>query len=709
MGCTSLNMLHPLVRKWVWEQRWTSLKNIQEKSIPVILNGAIDVIISAPTAGGKTEAAFLPIISSILSSQVKHGVNTLYISPLKALINDQKRRLDNMTRQMDVKITPWHGDISVTTKKSFLSFPSGILIITPESLESFLVNKQQCIFDTFHDLKYIVVDELHSLLGNERGVQVLSLLARLESLIKRGVPRIVMSATLPNYSEVVAYIGVGHKIPCAVIEDKITRHDLRILLKYFEDANGEEMIGSDLYKRLRGANNLVFTNSRFAAETYAKELSAISKKNHVPNEFKLHHANVEKAQRTKIEKDMQGGNTPLTTICTSTLELGVDIGAVKSVAQIGNINSVASFRQRIGRSGRRDEPSIVRVYIPKKNRVLEELHLDLIQNISAVELMLHNRLESVVNDEYHFSTLIQQTLSLLAAHGSFYPQEAWLLLCRNGAFQNISPNIYLMLLETLANHFVINQRSNGQIIIGTEGEKILRQKDFYTAFYSVEEYSVIDLAVGREVGTIQEEVEKDEIIDLDARSWIVIKTDRKGKKIYVARTSKDGKCAFDLTNSFVEKGIVENMRQIYLSNDSYSYLCSGSNAINALLQSRESFYRLGLSSKSFIELNKKIYWFTWAGSKINNTLYLMINAILQKRVFCNQIYITDISVDDISKIYQKGRPSEIDLASIVDRRNKELQKYDYLLSDNLLNIEYAKKCMDLDGAWELINQAKEIR
>lgn len=706
METTSFNMLHPLVRKWIWNQGWTSLKEIQVKSIPVILKGGTDVIIGAPTAEGKTEAAFLPIISSILSSK-ECGAKVLYLSPLKALINDQYLRLTSMTQQMPIAITPWHGDISVAVKKKFISNPSGVLVITPESLESLLINKQQDTFNVFRNLEYVVIDELHSLLGTERGIQVLSLLTRLEAVIKKDVPRISMSATFSNYSDVISYLGTGHTMPCTVIEDKKATHDVKILLKNIIGSKGEYEIVSDLYKHLRGSNNLVFTNSRTDAEMCIKELSAMSENNFVPNEFRLHHANVSREQKYRIEQSMKRGDKPLTTICTSTLELGIDIGKVKSVAQIGNINSVASFRQRLGRSGRRNEPSVIRIYTKESKRAFENLHLNLVQNISAVELMLQNKFESVVDCSYHFSTLIQQILSLLAAFGSFYPNEAWELLCNKGAFTNVSRDIFFTLLKDLENQNVINQRTSGEFIIGIMGEKILQEKDFYTAFYSAEEYCVINIADGCEIGTIQEELQIEDIVNLNACSWIVIKTDRKSRRIYVKETSKKGRFAFDCSISFVEKTIVENMKQVLLSANSYLYLDKRSNAVKALAEARGTFAEMKLNTNAFIKHDKYNYWFTWAGSKINNALYLMANTILQHDVSANHIYIKGISVDDILTIYRNGIPNAISLVSTLERKNKEQQKYDYLLPDNLLDMEYAKTYIDLEGAWILIRKTIE--
>ena len=395
---SSFELLHDSVQKWIWRQGWTSLKDIQENSIPVVLRRDTDVIISAATAGGKTEAAFLPILSHILSNP-SEGFDVLYVSPLKALINDQYRRLLDMTSGTDVKVTPWHGDIDASRKVKALKKPSGILIITPESLESFLINRNTAVKTAFGGLKYIVIDELHAFIGNERGKQLQSLLSRIELITGNKPPRIAMSATFSNYDKVKSFLRPDESLPYEIPSQGNSNHDTRILVKEYiqqtdKDVDGE--IANEIYTKLRGSNNLVFTNSRVVAEGYAVRLSDRSEEECVPNEFRVHHGSLSKIERESVEQELQRGETPITALCTSTLELGVDIGKVKSIAQIGVANSVSGLRQRLGRSGRRDEPSILRVFSIENEESsgwLFDLRTNLVQNIAVIELLREKQYE----------------------------------------------------------------------------------------------------------------------------------------------------------------------------------------------------------------------------------------------------------------------------------------------------------------------------
>ena len=229
---SSFELLHESMQRWIWKQGWTSLRDIQESSIPVVLRRDCDVIISASTAGGKTEAAFLPIISNIIS-EPSVGYDVLYVSPLKALINDQYRRLLDMTLDAKVDVTPWHGDVAASRKSKSIKAPSGILIITPESLESFLINKHTIVKSALGNLKYVVVDELHAFIGNERGKQLQSLLSRLEVITDNKPPRIAMSATFSDYEKVKTFLRPDQSVPCVIPAQGESNHEIRILIKEY--------------------------------------------------------------------------------------------------------------------------------------------------------------------------------------------------------------------------------------------------------------------------------------------------------------------------------------------------------------------------------------------------------------------------------------------------------------------------------------------
>lgn len=710
-------LAHP-IQRWIWQQGWTSLNEIQEKSIPIILKGDTDVVISAATAGGKTEAVFLPILSSVINDPNK-GCKVLYISPLKALINDQYRRLSNLTAVTKKSITPWHQDISNSKKKHFIESPTDILIITPESLESFLINRRGYAESIFTSLRYIVIDELHAFIGAERGKQLQSLLSRVEIITSRIIPRIAMSATFSDFENVKDYLRGNRTINCNIVKQEKSSHELKILIKEYianEHNNVGDDISNEIINKLRGTNNLVFVNSKMEAELYTANLSELCEAYYIPNEFRIHHGNLSKEVREGVEKELQNGTYPVTAICTSTMELGVDIGKVKSIVQIEVANSVSSLRQRLGRSGRRNEASCLRIFSIDSEGDLN-LRENLFQNIAVVELLKENKYEVVQTSKYHFSTLIQQILSLIASYNSISAQELYNVLCKKGAFSNIDSKTFKKVLYSLGEKGVICQLNPGGIILGRRGESIIKERDFYAAFYSADNYTVMDINGGR-IGVIQDIPQTKTIITLGAKNWYVENIDLKRKIIYVSQAIKQGDLLFSGSFYPVSSTIINKMKDIYCSSENYKYL--DANAKKELNIGREFFRKYNLENICFIKLynansenevdnllqSEDVFvFFTWAGGVINYTIKLIAEFYLEINVEINSLYISGISRNDVERIVEKGKPNAIELASQIEREYKFQQKYDYLLSDELLDISYAQTDIDVDGAWRVLEES----
>lgn len=705
---SSFELLHDLVRKWIWTKGWSCLNEIQEKTIPLILKCKSDVIVSAPTAAGKTEAVFLPIISNLVSEHIYSGYRVLYISPLKALINDQHERLLDMTENTDIKVTAWHGDISHSIKLKSLKNPTGILLITPESLESLFVNKIEFLHGAFEYLKYIVIDELHSFIGTERGKQLQSLISRVEALCHRIIPRIAMSATFSDFKNVKQFLRNGD-FPCDIPICNNSSQGLKILLKGCKpighDSSTDLYIARDIYNKLRGSNNLVFCNSRQEAEEYTVLLRELSAVENVPNEFMIHHGNVSAEERQQTESRLKMGTLPTTAICTSTLELGIDIGRVKSIVQIGTAASVSALRQRLGRSGRRGEDSILRVYSREPAEpLLGKMKAGLVQNIAVIELLLKKEYEVPNIRAYHFSTLIQQILSVLSTCGSFYAKEIWQLLCNNGAFSNVTSSMFLELLYSLGAAEIISQTESGQIVIGVEGERLLRQRNFYTAFMTADEYAVLNAATHRIIGYIAILPKCGQEILLAGRKWLVQNSSRRDRTIVVVEASYAGCCYFDVnTSSDIDYIIASKMKDIYASADRYLYLDSKLLTYEQLSEGRQFVEESGLTTNAFVRIGDIPYLFTWAGDKINRTIRLMAQYYLSHEVSNTHLYVSNLTIEDIEFICKQDIVDPLTLCDLIPSECKMTQKHDCYLSNHLLNLEYAAAHLDIDGAMNILN------
>ena len=401
---SSFELLHEKVQRWIWSKGWDELHDIQEKAIPAILDGSKDVILAAATATGKTEAAFLPITSQLVGKQEKsNGFHVLYVSPLRALINDQFGRIEDLCTDLDIEVWKWHGDVAASHKRRARQSPSGIVLITPESLEAQFVLRGTEVPGLFQQLQYVVIDELHAFMGSDRGKQLQSLLQRVDVAARKHVPRIGLSATLPDLSLAAEFLlpGGGEGVLCLQSDNSATAIKLQVRGYLKADDSEEENkeggvaeIARDLFNQLRTHRNLIFANSRRNVELYAARLEDLCERERVPGEFFAHHGSLSKELREDAEKRMKEEEWPASIVCTSTLELGIDVGAIESIAQIDSPYSVSSLRQRLGRSGRRaGQASVLRMYISEQP-LHERIHLEdalrpnIVRAIAIIKLML---------------------------------------------------------------------------------------------------------------------------------------------------------------------------------------------------------------------------------------------------------------------------------------------------------------------------------
>lgn len=737
---SAFDQLDPRVQKWVYKQGWDILRDIQEMSIPPILEGKTDLVISASTAAGKTEAAFLPACSAIANN--KDGFGILYISPLKALINDQYRRLESLCDDLDMTVTPWHGDSLQSRKKKAKQDPEGILLITPESLESLLMREPGWVISAFESLQYIIIDEYHAFIGSERGCQLQALMHRLECLLERQtspIPRIALSATLGDMDSVLDYLRPSKSIPCELIIGKQSQSSLKMQVRgYLEKEpdtssiaageisaaiSAEQQIALDLYDALRGDSHLVFANSRQRTENFAVMLSDLCEKNHVPNEFFPHHGSLSKELRTDLESRLQKETLPTTAVCTMTLELGIDIGKVKSVAQVTAPHSVASLRQRLGRSGRRDTPAILRMYITEKelnanSSVGDKLRLELLQSLAMIRLLLMEKwYEPSDTHLYHFSTLLHQTLAVTAQWGGVRPDQLWGLLCKGGLFGAVEVGHFKQLLSHMGDLNLIIQMGSGELVLGELGEQLVGHYSFYAVFKTPEEYRIV--VEGKTLGTlpIDSVIIPEQYIVFGGRRWKVIDVDVEKKVILVSSAKGGQPPKFGGGGMSVHDRIRQEMFEIYRSGD--YRIVIGETKLDfldstgkGLFHEGLGFYQqTGLDKNSLIQQGTSVYIIPWMGDRIVNTLYVMlIQAGFDVDCYAGVIEVEKSQLSTVKRALKSfillSDASNADLAKPV--KNKDIEKYDHFLPEELLNLSYGEKAFDVKSTlkWISVNFIK---
>ncbi|KHS75134.1 DEAD/DEAH box helicase [Pectobacterium brasiliense] len=721
---SAYDSLDPRVRKWVYKQGWSALRPLQESAIPVVLARDQDVLISAGTAAGKTEAFFLPACSAI--ADITGGFGIIYISPLKALINDQYRRLESLGEALDMPVTPWHGDVPQSKKKKIRTDPAGILLITPESLESLLINSSGWIKQTFSPVAYIVIDEFHAFIGTERGMQLLSLLNRIDHVLGRHanpVPRVALSATLGELDKVPELLRPDQRLPCEIVTDSNSTATLQVQVKGYlipvtekgeePQSSAEKHVCADIFRLCRGDSHLVFANSRKRTESIAATLSDMCEENVVPNEFFPHHGSLSRELRETLEARLQQGNLPTTAVCTMTLELGIDIGKVQSVIQVTPPHSVSSLRQRMGRSGRRDSPSVLRMLISEQeltatSDMVDRLRLQLVQSMAMIRLMITKRwFEPADARQMHYSTLLHQILAITAQWGGVRADQLWSQLCQTGPFRNIDLTDFKTLLRHMGGYGLLTQLASGEMVIGAEGEKLTNHYTFYAVFNTPEEFRIV--AGSRTLGTVPVDspLLPDQHIIFGGRRWKVTEIEVEKKVIYVEATKGGQPPQFSGGGMSVHDVVRQEMLAIYRENDYRIAIGSkrvdyaDATARSLFAEGCDSFKRFNLQNSHFISDGQRSYVLPWMGDKVVNTITaLLMRSSFKTSSFAGVIEIDDASVPTVQHALKQmlfsGLPSESELAA--DVPEKHLDKYDDYLPESLLAKGYGAKAYDIEGA-----------
>lgn len=718
------------VQKWLFNQGWPDLREIQKQAIEPILSGDRDVLISASTAAGKTEAFFLPACSAIAENETGFGI--LYISPLKALINDQYRRLESLGEMLDIQVTPWHGDSLQSKKKKARNNPSGILLITPESLESLLVREPGWVKQSFTSLKYIVIDEFHAFIGTERGQQLLSLLTRLEHItgrISNPIPRVALSATLGELEKVPLSLRPNKSLPCETITSSKHQSTIKVHVKgYLEPVDimaddtrtsAEQQICQEIYKLCRGDSHLVFANSRSRTESVAAQLSDLCEQQVLPNEFFPHHGSLAKEIREDLEARLQKESLPTTAICTMTLELGIDIGKVSSVIQVTAPHSVSSLRQRLGRSGRRNSPSILRMLIAEnefsdKSNIVDGLRLELVQSLAMIRLLIvSNWFEPADTEQMHLSTFLHQILAVIAQWGSVRADQLYSLLCEQGSFKEITIRHFKQLLSHMGTVQLIQQLNSGELVLGIEGERITNSYTFYAVFKTPEEFRIV--AGSKTLGTLPVDslILKDQHIIFGGRRWKVTDIDDDKKVIYVKSTKGGKPPKFNGSSMSIHDRVRQEMLNIYRTGDyrievGEQKIDFVDNLGNQLFhEGADLFKKANLEAQPVYQSGKHCYIFSWLGDKVVNTLtVLLIRSGFLCSNFNGVIEVQNSNSNDIKscliELANNELPDETELAGTLSIQQRIVEKYDEYLPEDLLTEGYGRKSFNSRAAKQWI-------
>ena len=631
----------PFVQDFIYRHRWGDLRPIQVAAGDVILHTDENLLLTASTASGKTEAAFFPILSQF-SQDPPQSVGCLYIGPLKALINDQFLRLQELCDEGGIPVWHWHGDVSQSHKAKLMRHPSGILQITPESLEAMLLHKHMAIPKLFGDLRYIVIDEVHSLLRGDRGGQTLCLIERLGRLAGVNPRRIGLSATMGDPEKTGAFLSLGTGRKTLIPQVKAPGVKWRLSLEHFyvkdtQAGDGRTDIEASpvldaktdaaplqadpglgyVFEHTRGKKCLVFVNSREECEGVTTTLRQYCELRHEPDRFLIHHGNLSASYRESAEELMKDEAHNLTVVTTATLELGIDIGRLERAFQIDAPWMVSSFLQRLGRTGRRNLPPemwfVIREDEPEIRAMLPAtIPWKLLQAIALVQLYLEGRwVEPPRLDRLPYSLLYHQAMSILGSCGEMSPQALAERVLSLHYFHRITQDDYRTLLHHLLQQDHLQQTERGGLIVGLAGERILNSFKFYGVFQESEEYTVRNES--QELGTVVAPPPPGEKIALAGHVWRVLEVDRKRHLIYCELVKGKVPAYFGECPGDIHTRVLERMRQVLREDRSYPYLMK--NAVARLQQARYTARQSGAADDILLFLGGKMWCLLpWLGT-----------------------------------------------------------------------------------------------
>ncbi len=628
----------PFIQDYIYRSGWQTLRGVQNAAGDAIFGSQENVLLTASTASGKTEAAFFPILT-LLDEDPPRSAGVLYIAPLKALINDQFGRLNDLCCEAGIPVHRWHGDVSQSQKQKLLRHPSGIVQITPESLESLLINRHMDIPSLFGDLRFIVIDEIHSLLRGDRGMQTFCLIERLCREAGCHPRRIGLSATIGDPEAAGEFLAAGSGAGTLIPRIDGGKEVWRLSMEHFfqtdpqadESRNTEDALeveaptdqapeGADpgigyIFEHTRGKKCLIFTNSREECESVCQYLRQYCEANHEPERFLIHHGNLSASYRESAEMEMKDDDSLQSVCATATLELGIDIGRLERAFQINAPFTVSGFLQRMGRTGRRGDPSemwfVMREDHPEPRAMLPEtIPWSLVQGIALVQLYLEERfVEPPRKERMPFSLLYHQTMSTLASCGEMTPAELASRVLSLSCFRRITKEDYRCLLLHMLKTEHISRTENGGLIVGIRGERITGSYKFYAVFQENLEYTVRSST--EQLGTIVKPPPVGDKIAIAGRVWVVDDVDHKKREVQCTLVKGHIPAFFGLVAGDIHTRILERMLGVLKEDTVYPYLMR--HAVCRLKEARESFR--SVSGRPLVSLGGNMWaLFPWLGT-----------------------------------------------------------------------------------------------
>ncbi len=698
------------LKEYIHRCRWSGFRDIQNQTFDVFYSTDDHILISAGTSSGKTEAAMFPVIGSLYVNP-PGSIGALYIGPLKALIDDQFSRMGPVLGESEIKVTGWHGDINRNSKIKLTENPTGILQITPESLQNIVSFNPEDVERLFGDLRFIVIDEIHAFMASDRGLQLLCCLERLETLAHCSPRRIGLSATIANRGSAAEWLGADTGRHVSIVSDDSVS-DMSIEVHYWmlplpteedEDSRKKAITSYylDMFRQTHGYNCIVFTNSRQDAEVATKSLRIVAEKKGFPNEVSIHHGSISKEYRKNAEEKLKDPFMKTTTVATVTLELGIDVGDLDRIIQVDAPFTCSGLVQRMGRSGRRGNGQNLIIMCKEDEEEwwasIDGISMNLVKAVAMSELVLKEGwTEPAEIDELPFGLLYHQTMEYLRSGvGCKFSALASDVLSLY-PFRGIRKDQYKLLIKHLVNIGHIQIMSDQTILIGEKAERLVFGSDFCSVFTAKKEIAV--KCEGHTLGSIQNLPGIDELIQLAGRVWKVVEISDEKTSIDVIECEGEASNPWKSGTPPIHTRIMRKMLEVLESDETYPYLNESATA--RLEESRSIARSNGMASK-FSERKGGYRLYPWLGTIQFDTLRRILQKVIgTDSVRALQPYFIDIrtglSEDQILSRIDSYMEKYDPISLVSDEDMLGYGKYDRFVPESLLTLEFAESRLDFD-------------
>ncbi len=678
---------------------FSCLRPVQEAAVGPILDGN-NCIVLAPTAGGKTEAAFFPVLSC-MDAEAWTPCSTIYVAPIRALLNNQEARLQRYAGLIGRRAFKWHGDVSASAKNSFIDDPADILLTTPESLEVMLMSRRVPAERLFRGLRAVVIDEIHAFVGDDRGGHLSAVLERLSRFCGKDVQRIGLSATVGNPATILEWVAGSSRRAGVIVDPGGGRKTPELAIDWVASMSNAARMVARLHP---GKKRLVFVDSRRQVEALGQALRELGVETYVT------HSSLSVDERQTAEAAFQDGKDCVI-VATSALELGIDIGDLDHVLQIDAPTTVAAFLQRMGRTGRRDGT------VPNCTFLATEPD-GLLRAAAIVRLFREGFVEPVEPLRRAPHLLAHQLMALgVQQEGGIPVADWWAWIAAASPFRDLGEVERRLLVDHMIAEGILHE-SAGRLALGERGEKLYGWRNFselYAVFSTPQTLKVLWGA--SEIGAIdvffaQQEQLANLSFVLGAKAWRAVEIDWDEGIVRVEPMATSNLARWQGRPQLLRPELCEAIRAVLSADDMPA---DWSQRARVRITELRAEYGIG-SAPSFELVPDSIglrLW-TFAGGRTNNLLARALESLLGAKVVVDNLYIgfreqaatSEVAIREaLRALRDAGRPDDQDALRFAEQCARgRLSKFQPCLPEVLESRYLADTLTDVAGAADLVRR-----